>query len=704
MSEMLVLFKSLKKEPVFWLTLVLKVIAGTLFASKYLSDMFIPFLEYFAHHPIADPYDFFYKIDQNSIFPYPALMLYVMSFFRFIFFYCGLSVSNLHFLFFAYRLPLLMCDFLILLIFLSWFPKKNKKVLYLYWCSPVLFYVTYLHGQLDIVPSAFLFVALYCLFKDKLTLAAIVFGLALSAKLHLFIALPFFVIFLWRYNFNIIDPIKFSCLTSLSFVISNLPFIFKAHFINMVFLNPELHRLSFAKLSYGNQNIPQFYVIVGAYLVLIFRSLLMRVLNRDLFIMFLGTSFGFLLFFVVPMQGWYFWVIPFFAYFYIKSPVRQLPLFFLLQISYFVYFGFHQHSDYISILSSFFSKDANNFNIYNFLSLSGYSSALILNFSYTLLQVFLIINCLWIYYRGVTSLQKSKVTARAYIIGISGNSGSGKTTLARALQYFFSQRFSALICGDDMHKWQRGDSKWLELTHLDPRANELHRDLKYISMLRDNKVIFRRHYDHDTGRFTHEVPIKPKPIMIFEGLHSFYLKPARELMDLKIFVRPEDNLLIYWKITRDMKCRGYSKEKVLESILRRQDDSRKYITVQEEHADIVVSFSSDPSIDYNRTELDFNIVLELRILNTFFLDPLLEDLCDHLKDKIEHYYDKEDWQVIKFRDTLPVYVLEQVGEKHLTSVQDLGLYSPVWLEGWDGILQLLIVYCVCHETLSSSKF
>ena len=36
--------------------------------------------------------------------------------------------------------------------------------------------------------------------------------------------------------------------------------------------------------------------------------------------------------------------------------------------------------------------------------------------------------------------------------------------------------------------------------------------------------------------------------MVTEGLHSFYLKPSRDLCDLKIFIKPDQNLLQHRKI------------------------------------------------------------------------------------------------------------------------------------------------------------
>ena len=61
---------------IFYLGFLLKVVLGTLFASATLTQLFIPFLNYFISHGFANPYEQFASIGKIAHFPYPALMLY----------------------------------------------------------------------------------------------------------------------------------------------------------------------------------------------------------------------------------------------------------------------------------------------------------------------------------------------------------------------------------------------------------------------------------------------------------------------------------------------------------------------------------------------------------------------------------------------------------------------------------------------------
>ncbi len=54
------------------------------------------------------------------------------------------------------------------------------------------------------------------------------------------------------------------------------------------------------------------------------------------------------------------------------------------------------------------------------------------------------------------------------VISISGSSGVGKTTLAKFIQLVLESDRVVYLCGDDLHRWPRGNSKWDLYTHLDP--------------------------------------------------------------------------------------------------------------------------------------------------------------------------------------------------------------------------------------------
>ena len=186
------------RSPVFLAVLILKLFSSAVFASDYLTKLFVPFVNYYVVSGFSNPYNYFFSRGILDIFPYPQVMLWFLAIPRWLFspFFSHnyLAVTNLQLL--AYRLPILISDLIIFIILVRWLKHKQYKVLWFYWCSPILFYINYLHGQLDVIPMMLLFVALYLLFKEKFYSAMALAGLAISAKTGVAIALPFILVFL----------------------------------------------------------------------------------------------------------------------------------------------------------------------------------------------------------------------------------------------------------------------------------------------------------------------------------------------------------------------------------------------------------------------------------------------------------------------------------------------------------------------------
>ena len=173
---------------------------------------------------------------------------------------------------------------------------------------------------------------------------------------------------------------------------------------------------------------------------------------------------------------------------------------------------------------------------------------------------------------------------------ISGSSGVGKTTFSNLLAMYLDPHQTIHVCGDDLHKWERGHKKWSDHTHLDPNANNLDKGFSDIHNLFLGKQIKRKHYNHNTGKFDPESTIKPKSNIIYEGLHSLFDTRVNKISKFKVYVDTDPELKKQWKMSRDTQKRGYTKKQVEDVLVRREKDERMYITPQKENADIIVRF------------------------------------------------------------------------------------------------------------------
>ena len=65
----------------------------------------------------------------------------------------------------------------------------------------------------------------------------------------------------------------------------------------------------------------------------------------------------------------------------------------------------------------------------------------------------------------------------------------------------------------------------------------------------------------------------------------------RDCFDVKIFVDPEEELRIQWKIKRDMSDRGYTYERISKQIEERNEYRFAYVLPQRAFADVVIEFA-----------------------------------------------------------------------------------------------------------------
>lgn len=184
---------------------------------------------------------------------------------------------------------------------------------------------------------------------------------------------------------------------------------------------------------------------------------------------------------------------------------------------------------------------------------------------------------------------------KPYFIGIAGESGVGKSTIAEIVSLFFDSS-STILSTDDLHKWERTNSAWENITHLNPDANNLDLGDFHLFDLSQGKSIFRSIYNHKTGNFNPPQKIKPSKIIIIEGLHAFYTDLSQELINLKIFIDTDEDLKTHWKIIRDTEERGYKYNQVLDIINKRKFDSDKIKNSQINVADAVIHISSKEKI------------------------------------------------------------------------------------------------------------
>lgn len=224
------------------------------------------------------------------------------------------------------------------------------------------------------------------------------------------------------------------------------------------------------------------------------------------------------------------------------------------------------------------------------------------------------------------------------LIGICGDSGVGKSRLSKLISSMFKLDTIIHEC-DRYHKWDRNSEKWKNLTHLNPDSNNLLTMKEDIFQLKLGKSINRNDYDHSSGNFTNELEIESRSVTIITGLHTLYDNFLSKMYDVSIFIEPQEDLRVLWKVKRDIVERNYSIDKIFDKINMRKNDSQLFISNQKNNADLIINYytndnliinSLDKKIIYNKNLIDNNNILscnpsikmKLKINNDKFLDSL----------------------------------------------------------------------------------
>ncbi|MEW6706407.1 MAG: phosphoribulokinase [Pseudomonadota bacterium] len=206
------------------------------------------------------------------------------------------------------------------------------------------------------------------------------------------------------------------------------------------------------------------------------------------------------------------------------------------------------------------------------------------------------------------------------VIAVTGSSGAGTTTVKRTFDNIFRREgiTAAVIEGDAFHRYPRQEMKQRvadaerenrPLSHFSPEANEwklLEQQFRSYGLEGRCQTRLYLHneeeaapWQQEPGTFTPWQYTGPDTDLLFyEGLHGCVKTGEVDLarhVDLKIGVVPIINLEWIQKIHRDTRDRGYSKEAVADTILRRMHDYVHYICPQFAETDI--NFQRVPVVD-----------------------------------------------------------------------------------------------------------
>jgi len=688
--------QQLIRNKIFLVVLAIKVISGTLLASHALSAQHIPFIKYFVASGGSNPWQHFYVLVQNHSFPYPPMMLAFLSLPFWLTSPFASSWQTVGFLdLFLVRLPLLGADIGICLVLLQWFRGNIGKVVWLYWCSPVLFYASYYHGQFDVIPTALFLLAIHLLFKERYLLSLFMLGVGIASKGHLLLAVPFYLTYCYRQKVGTRKLLLMVAGLVIIYTATVWPVIFSDGYRHMVVKGSDLGNIFILRFPFDLMRVNLNLLLAPvAIFLLIMRFVSYEKLNRDITILFFALVFVVVIICVPPMPGWYFWPYPLLVYFILRNKeVSVFPLV-VFNLLYLFYFLTYDKTAFFEAWGLLIPAAATFASPVEFVKQFGLGARVIDDLVFSLLQASVIFIAYDVFKEGIMSNELYRPKTKAIMVGIGGDSGAGKDTTVQCLEKVLGADKCIVISGDDYHKWQRGHQEWKVYTHLNAFGNKLHDQLKHAIALKDGKSVVKVTYDHDTGKFTDPEKVDPNQVIFFVGLHPFYIQRMRSLYDLKIYLEPDPDLRKYWKICRDMVDRGYTVAQVLEQMSMREGDSQKFISPQRQFADIIVNFLPQSPIDFDQIDPMRVIPLKLRLLvnNSIYLEGLMDELCE-LPELDVQFWHEEDLknQGMEVSGKISSGQVGAIAERLIPNLYELLNGKPVWMDGYFGVIQLVFL-------------
>lgn len=564
-----------------------------------------------------------------------------------------------------------------------------------YWLSPIIILATYALGFNDIVPAYLLYCAIASVQRLSLMRAGILCIAAISAKLSMVVAAPFFVLYLinnramrqlWR---------DYLLGVSLGILLFIVPFCFSWPAVRMLFGNPEMW--SIYQLSFSVTPNTQIYLVPLIYILLIYAIWRVRRLNFDLFNSAIGLAFFLIVVMTPASPGWFVWSMPFLALYQVHSGYAAILLTTLFSACYVL------HTLFLAGVFWSWGTPVLLSELGTYLQMHTGHIASLLQTGMVAIGIVLTMRLLR---EAIAKNDFFRLSRKPFVLSICGDSGSGKDTLVDAITQLFGNHSVAHLSGDNYHLWDRQKPIWQVMTHLNPRANDLERFCDDLVHLIDGRSIHVATYDHQTGKRHRPKKLNSNDIIIASGLHTLYLPTLRSCSNLRIYLDIDESLRRHLKIQRDVHKRGHQLEDVLASFIKREPDAERFIRPQAAYADLRLSLQPLQSLPPNPPQDALRHACPLRLklvvhiqqgLRDLALHRVLVGICGLQVDVITERDGTQTQMTIEGESTAEdMAVAAQILCPRALQFLDI---KPFWQDGLLGLMQLVTLFYI-NQALS----
>jgi len=155
---------------------------------------------------------------------------------------------------------------------------------------------------------------------------------------------------------------------------------------------------------------------------------------------------------------------------------------------------------------------------------------------------------------------------KVIIIGICGGTCSGKSTISQKIKEFYNDKGVIKINTDSYYKdhSKLSFSKRAEINFDHPNSIDFILLIKHLNELIKNKSIKEPIYSYKSHKRLKKTKLlKPKRIIILEGLHIFCNDELINLIDFGLFLNLDSQTRLKRRIKRDITERGRTEKEVI---------------------------------------------------------------------------------------------------------------------------------------------
>lgn len=219
-------------------------------------------LHYFSVHGVINVYKYIHlhPTAAGDFYTYPPLSYFLLGTFQFLLrpvmpyldrmAEAGSNNPNLFPYLFTMKLPYLLFDVAGALFLLRFFDSTEEKLrAYKFWMiNPIVIFGTYLMGQFDIIPTFFIIIAFYFVYRKDPIKSLLFLGLSAALKnFALLLILPFVLI----QGRSLKDYVKLTFFGLLPYLLTTGPFMFSSYYRQASMLASQNKRLFDMQLSIG---------------------------------------------------------------------------------------------------------------------------------------------------------------------------------------------------------------------------------------------------------------------------------------------------------------------------------------------------------------------------------------------------------------------------------------------------------------------